>query len=675
MLPLALVQRSTPPADEAESTRVRLTFLALLVVTLFVLLFARLWFLQVMAGSEFAGLAEGNAVRTVSLEAPRGRILDRNGEAIVENRYAFVVGVQPSELPEEEDEAQAVLADLADLLGESVEDLEHSISSSRSSPLRPRPVAVDVPEDTVLYIWENQSTRYPGVYAELLPQREYPHGDVAAHTVGYLGEISAEELESERYEHYQPGDVIGWAGVERTYEDTLRGEEGLRRLEVNPRGDVLRQLDEVLPTPGADLRLTLDLDVQQATEEALREGIEEARRTPDERGIAPTLEAPGGGVVVIDADTGEVHALASYPTFHPEEFVGGVSQDYYSGLLDSENDFPLINRAIQSSYPPGSVYKIVTAYAALEEGFISPDATLPCPARWEWNEQVFTNWSNFDSGEITMAQSLVESCNTVYYELARRIWNAEESGDGDEEILTAAGEKWGFGATQGIDLPSERAGVVPGRTWKRQFWESARDGYCAQAAAAADGSYEQRLYEELCSEQGARWRGGDAVNMSTGQGDVQTTPLQVANSFAAVANGGTLHTPRVGLEAERRDGTVDEIDGPLLGELGVSDSTLSVLRNGLEGVTSRGTAESVFSDFPTTIAGKTGTAEFGKSRQPFAWFGGYNVAEHDDRRFAVVALVEEGGGGSQTAAPIVRRVFEELLGYEATEIEAGESTE
>lgn len=662
--------------DQAESTRLRLTFLALLVVSLLVLLFARLWYLQVMAGQEFADLAQGNAVRTVSLEAPRGRILDRDGEVLVENRFAYVIGVQPSELPDDEDEADAVMADLADLLGADVDDLWDSIEHSRVSPLRPRPVAVDVPQETVLYIWENQSTRYPGVYAELLPQRVYPQGDVAAHVLGYLGEIGAEELDSEEYADYRAGDLIGWAGVERTYESALRGAEGLRRLEVDPSGDVIRQLDEVLPTPGADLSLTIDLDAQLAAEEALRLGIEEARRTPDDRDIAPTLEAPGGAVVVLDADTGQVHALASYPTFDPSEFVGGVSQAYYDEVTDRENAIPLHNRAIQSIYPPGSVYKVVSASAALENGYATPNSTLPCPPQWEWSGQTWHNWSSFDAGNITMAESLEDSCNTVYYELARRMWADEEAGRAEGEILTDTGKGWGFGSLAGIDLPSERSGLVPGREWKREFWESARDGYCAQAASSEEGTHEHELYSDLCSEQGGRWRGGDAVNMSTGQGDVQTSPLQVANAYAAIANGGTLFKPRVGLEIEHRDGEVESVAREVLREIDVSESTLSVLRSGLRSVTATGTAESVFADFPASIAGKTGTAEFGKSRQPYAWFAGYHEPEDEDEtRYVVVSLVEEGGGGSQTSAPIVRRVFEELLGLEVTDVEAGEATD
>ncbi|WP_165491778.1 penicillin-binding protein 2 [Egibacter rhizosphaerae] len=662
--------------DQAESTRLRLVFFALLLVSLFVLLFARMWYLQVMAGADFADRAEGNAVRTVSMEAPRGKILDREGEPLVDNEFVYVVGVQPAEI--DDDEEEDVYEDLGEVLDMDGDEIATEIERSRVSPLRPRPIAVDVPEEVVLYIWENQSTRYPGVYAERLPRRTYPQGDLASHVLGYVTEIGEDQLASEAYEDYRAGELIGSAGVESGYESELRGTEGLRRLEVNPRNEVVRQLDEVLPTPGSDLRLTLDSDVQADTEEALLEGIETARQEPDDNNVASTLRATGGAVVVLDADNGEVRAMASYPDYDPSEFVGGVSTEYFADIQDPDNEIPLLNRAIQQTYPPGSVFKVVTASAALEHGFVGPNETLPCPPQWEWNDQTFPNWSSVDSGDISMAQSLTESCNTVYYELARDMWHAEQaSGDDEREYLADHAEEWGLGGTLGIDLASERGGVVPGREWKREYWEQTRDRNCALAETAPDGSYEERLYTELCSEQGANWRGGDAVNMSIGQGDVQTTPLQIASVYAAVANGGTVFAPRVADEVVRPDGEVEAVEPEVVNDLELSDSTVQVLRSGLQGVNEDGgTAESTFEDFGPTIAGKTGTAQFGDSKQPYSWYAGYTVDPAEDgSRYVVVSLIEEGGGGSQTSAPIVRRVFESVLDVEETEIDLGEVTD
>ena len=662
--------RQTPSAAaQLESTRLRLTFLTLLVVSLFALLFARLWFLQVMAGERYSTLAEGNAVRTLSITAPRGRILDRNGKPIVQNRFAMVVSVQPKEMG---DRADQILADLADLLGMSLQDVQRQIKGSRVSPFRPKPIAVDVPADVAFYIHENASTRFPGVYAETLPVREYPNGETAAHVVGSLGEISEEELLLPEYADYQPGDLIGWAGLEKSYEEVLHGKEGLRRYEVNALGEVLRELDDRPPVPGADLVTTIDLKAQKLVEKALEQGIKRARTVPDSEGRANGYyRAPAGAAVVLDPDDGSIVAMASYPTFKPDEFVGGVSTKYWKKLQNPKNDFPLINRVAQSSYPPGSVFKIVSAAAALEEGYVGPRSRTPCPGEWYWSTQRFRNWNSADSGSMTMAQALEQSCDTVFYELARRMWQDEEFGDVAREQLASHARQWGLGEVTGLDLPSERNGVIPGRAWKQDFWESNKDTYCTQAKQAPGGSYEKALFTDLC-ERGNAWRGGDAVNMSIGQGDVQTTPLQVANTFAAVANGGTLWRPHVAGAVVYPGQNPAPLKVRKIRDIDISKRNLKVIAEGLRKVASQGTASATFGDFAVPVAGKTGTAQF-KPKQPFAWFGGYAPANKPE--YVVVAMIEEGGGGSLNAAPIVRRIFEGLLDLEKTEITPGVTTD
>ena len=660
-----------PPSAAAnlESTRLRLTFLTLLVVSLFVLLFARLWFLQVMAGERYVNLAEGNAVRTLSITAPRGRILDTDGKTIVGNRYAMVVSVQPSEMGEREDE---VLADVADLLGMSLQDVQRQIATSRVSPFRPKPIAVDVPEDIAFYIFENSSTRFPGVYAEPLPVRDYPRGSTAAHLLGYLGEISEEELTRPEYADYQPGDLIGWAGLERSYEAMLHGKEGLRRYEVNATGDVLRELDDRPPVPGGDIQTTIDLKAQRLVENALETGIKRARTVADPEGRANGFfKAPAGAAVVLDPNDGSVVAMASYPTFEPEQFVGGVSQDYWDKLQNPKNHFPLINRVAQSSYAPGSVFKIVSAAAALEEGYVTPSTLTPCPGEWFWGEQRFGNWNPADSGSITIDQALEMSCDTVFYDIARRMWEDEQTEGGNiRERLAAEARAFGLGEPTGLDLPSERGGVIPGREWKQEYWENNRDTYCAQAKSSTDPNL-VALFTDLC-ERGNVWRGGDAVNMSIGQGDVQTTPLQIANAFAAIANGGTLYRPHIGASVNRPGQTPHEFPVETIGKIGVSQEHIDVIAEGLRKVASQGTAAATFGDFPVPVAGKTGTAEF-KPKQPFAWFAGY--APFDKPEYVVVAMVEEGGGGSLNAAPIVRRIFEGLLDLEKSDITPGVATD
>lgn len=668
-----VVRHTTSTVEQAESTRLRLTFLALLVVSLFVLLLARLWFLQVMAGEQFRSQAEGNAVREITIEAPRGRILDRHGEPIVRNRYAPVVSVQPDEMGER---AAEVFADLAALLGEPAEELERRAESVRASRLRPRPIAIDVSPDVVAYIHENGQARFPGVYAETVPLREYPYGSTAAHVLGYLGEITAQDLEEERYAGYRGGELIGRAGVESEREAELRGKPGRRRLEVDARNRVIRDLGEVLPVPGSDVRLTLDLEIQQLVEDALATGIEVARTVEDDGegpGRGGTFAAPAGAAVVLDPRTGEVLAIVSLPDYDPSLFVGGISLQDWEWLDDPANQFPLINRAIQSSYPPGSVFKVIPMAAALEHGYLAPTSTVPCPGSWDWGPQTFQNWRRFDSGPMNLQQALVESCDPVFYEIARRMWTDEErEGDSPRERLSEQARAWGLGERTGIDLPSERAGVVPGREWKRDYWESTKKIACAQAGQAPVGSYRRDVLTDICND-GYRWRGGDSVNMSIGQGDVQSTPLQIANVFAAVANGGTLYRPRVTSGFVRADGEVEDLEPEVLRRLPVSAAHLEYIHAGLVGVTAGdGTAASVFGDFPIPTAGKTGTAEY-KPKQPIAWYAGYAPA--DDPQYVVVAMVEEGGGGSLTAAPIVRRIFEGLFGLEQTEIGPGVATD
>ena len=660
------------PADQAESTGLRLTFLALLVVSLFVLLFARLWFLQVMAGERFVAQAQGNAVRTVTLEAPRGKILDRDGDPIVVNRYAAVVSVQPDEMGDRREEVYAALADMLRL---TPEEVERRAASTRTGPFRPRPIAIDVDLDVVSYIHENGAEMFPGVYAETLPLRDYQHGNLAAHVVGYLGEISEEQLASEEYQDYRQGDLIGWAGVEKTRERDLRGVNGTRRLEVDARGRVLRHLGDTPPTSGADVRLTIDIDVQQSVERALSEGIEAARGFHDSGsgpGRGGTYKAPAGAAVVLDPNNGEVLAMASHPTFEPADFVGGISQARWDHLSDAANHFPLINRAIQSSYPPGSVFKVIPAAAALENGYVAPGQTLPCGPEFTWGPTTYRNWNRgVHEGQMDIARSLVRSCDTVYYELAQRMWTEEErEGPDARERLPEHARGWGLGSAAGIDLPSERGGVVPGREWKRSYWEQTKDITCQQAQTSEPGSYRQEVLADLC-EDGHRWRGGDAVNMSIGQGDVQTTPLQIANAFAAIANRGTLHRPHVTAEISRPDGTTEEVAPAPNGALPVSREHLDYLHTGLVGVNHApdGTGAGVFGGFPVTVAGKTGTAEY-KPKQPIAWYAGYAPA--DSPRYVVAVMVEEGGGGSLTAAPIAKRIFESLFPeLEESEIEPG----
>ena len=650
-------------AISEQSPALRLTFLTVLVMVLFLALFSRLWFLQVLAGDRYVELADTNRLRTVVTEAPRGQILASNGQPLVENRSALTISADRQALLDasgapRDELAEQVIDRLATLLRLPEDEILDRLTSRRFSPFRPVPIAVDVAPEVVFAVREQQEL-FPGVVAESLPVRTYPLGLTAAHLVGYLGEVSEAELLQPAFADYRGGDTVGRGGLEEIYEADLRGVEGQRVLEVTARGTVVETISEREPAPGNDLLTHLDLDLQVAVERLLADGIVASRDILRDDGRF--LPSTGGSAVVLDVNDGRILAMASYPTYDPREFVGGVSQEYWAEVNDPDNETPLFNRPIQAAHPPGSVFKTVSGAALLESGLVTPSTEIACPPSFEVGGITFRNWNPLDEGEMDLAQALVRSCDTYFYDVAYRQWQVEQAqGDEPDEVLPRVAERFGFGRVLGVDLPGEVPGVVPSREWRREFWERNRATYCANAQALEEGTYGQLVNEDLC-QFGGRWRGGDAINTSIGQGDLLSTPLQVAASYLAVANGGTLYRPHLGQAVVDPSGeVVRSIEPEVIDELGLTDVELAAIQQGLEDVVmnERGTAFEAFDGFPLgriPVAGKTGTAEL-KPLVPFAWFAGYAPA--DDPEIVVVVNVEEGGGGSQTAAPIVRGILE-----------------
>jgi penicillin-binding protein 2 len=656
------------------STTLRLTFLAVIVIALFVALFARLWFLQVLAGDRFVELADSNRLRTVVVEAPRGSILSADGEELVRNRPALTISADRQQLlgldgtPRNE-AAIAVVDRLADLLEISSDEVLERLVSRRYSPFRPVPIAFDVTPETVFAVREHQEL-FPGVVAETLPVREYPYGPVAAHALGYLNEITEQELADERFADYRGGDLVGRDGVERSYEEELRGVAGQRVLVVNARGNVLDVQSERDPIEGHDLVTTLDLDLQAATERLLEDGILASREL--ERDDGELLPSVAGSAVVLDAQDARVLALASWPTYDPREFVGGLTPQYAEYLYaDPDNPQPSINRVTTGRYPPGSVFKIVSGAAMMETGLAGPATTLPCPPEYEVGGNTFRNWNREDEGEMDLSDAMKRSCDTYFYDLAYRQWVVEQREldalDNDleqlDEVQSRVSGEFGYGAPLGIDLPNEAAGVIPDRQAKLATWTEQRDLWCELAAESEPG-YRRDVLEHNC-QFGYLWLGGDAINTSIGQGEILVSPLQVAASYVAIANGGTLLAPRVGDAVIGPDDEVlRRIETETIRDLDLDDDVLAAIRDGLERVVMepRGTAYPAFDGFPfdeVTVAGKTGTAEL-KPLVPYAWFAAYAPA--DDPEVVVVVSVEQGNGGAQTAAPIARNILEHYYG-------------
>ena len=664
-------------ASSDSSPLLRLTFLSVLIIGLFIALFARLWFLQVLTGDRYVELADTNRLQTVVVEAPRGDILTEGGEALVQNRPALTVSADRQALLDSDgdplnEEAELAIARLAQLLDLDDEEVMERLTSRRYSPFRPIPIAFDVTPEVVFTVQEHQEL-FPGIVAETLPVRSYPHGDTAAHLLGYLNQISQAELADEAYADYRGGDLIGRAGLEAYYEPYLRGSEGTRLLEVNAQNRVLDVLRETDPVPGHDLIVSLDMELQAATEQYLERGMIESRQF--ERDDGQNLPSSAGAAVVLNVEDGSVLAMASYPSFDPREFVGGLSDEYAQYLYHDEDvPQPTINRAIQGRYPPGSVYKTVTGAAFVEAGLTTPDRQLPCPPSYEQGGIVFNNWNPFDEGEMGLATALLRSCDTYFYDLAYEQWLREdrqlEAADRDlsqaeiDEIVPEVAHRFGFGSPLGIDLPSESGGYVPTRESKFDSWLRTRDRDCRLADELEEGTYGQAVSEDRCRF-GGRWRGGDAINTSIGQGETQTTPLQVAMSYLALANGGEVLRPHLGRAIVSPDGeVVEEFEREVISTLDLDDATMAAIHDGLVRVVhdDEGTGSDPFEGFPLDeypIAGKTGTAEQ-QPRVPYAWFAAYAPA--DDPQYVVVVAVEEGGGGSQTAAPIVRGIYEHLFG-------------
>jgi penicillin-binding protein 2 len=584
----------------------------------------------------------------------------------VKDRPSLAVGLRRDDLRDPKMRG-SVVSRLAKLLKIKVKDINARLNDKRVSPYRPAIVATDVPENVVFEIREH-AERYPGAETLTLPVRSYPKGNLAAHVLGYVGETTEGELDRLREKDYRLGDSIGRTGVERTYEQWLRGSAGIDKLEVNSSGIVLRSLGARQAVPGNDVMLSLDAEVQEVAEEALYLGIQRARgQTFRETG--ESFLAPAGGVVVLDAQTGDVVAMASYPTFDPRRFVGGVEPSYFKALNDPKNHFPLLNRALQSAYPPGSTFKPFMAAAALSSGAMTPATTMPCTSGFEFGNRVFHNWTG-GSGNISLAQALVVSCDTVFYRLAANWWSKERTneraGRKVYEIMQDWAGRFGLGKVTKIDLPNEEDGRIPGRDYRRRIFELNKVRWCEQYNKTKDV-----VYEDLC-ERGYLWRGGDAVNMSIGQGDMIATPLQMAVGYAAIANGGKVVRPHVGLKVLGAGGEVmQEIKPQTLSRVKLPKDDFDYIQRALTQVAQRGTAVFPFRGWPINripVAAKTGSAEIA-GKQPFSWFAAYAPANKP--RYVVVSVVEQAGFGSQVSGPVVRRIMDKLFDLPLTPVVFG----
>jgi penicillin-binding protein 2 len=630
--------------------RVRMKVLAGLVVFMFAALTTRLWFLQVLATDQFAHEAKLNQVRLVPIEPLRGEILDRGGHLLVTNRASTVVTVDQSRIPR--DQVDTVLYRLSQLLRVPVKDMVDRLTSVKYLPYQPVPVAEDVSKEAVYYIKEHNDV-FPGVDYTVDSVRAYEEGSLAAHVLGSVGEISADQLKVPSFKGYRLGDIVGKGGVESVYERWLHGTSGTQGLQVNAQGVVLdKDFGSLPPVPGDNLVLSLDEKVQKLAEQSLELGIKLARQTQDDNGNY--LKAPGGAVVVMDPRNGQIIALASNPTYDPSLFLGGLSQHEFATLTAPKSGYPLLDRAIAGVYPAGSTFKPFIAAAAMKEGYASPNGFYNCTKDYEVpidpTHRKFHNWEAVNHGPITLAEALVISCDTVFYQFGFDFWLKYFRSGKTNELMQRDLFQMGFGGRSGIDLPGEQPGRIPTEPFLRTTY---------------------KRYPKVFGKYYG-WLPGDSVNLSIGQGFLLVTPLQMAMAYSALANGGKLLQPHLGWKIQTPDGRLVRLIRPkLIGRLPISKRQAAYLRDALMGVPERGTAEVAFNGFPLAefpVAGKTGTAEI-RPKQPYSWFAA--LAPAGNPRYVVIAMVEQAGHGSTTAAPVVRRILEGLFGIKSTKLVAG----
>jgi penicillin-binding protein 2 len=638
--------------------RSRVSVLGVVALALFVALVARLASLQVAGEDDALAQAESNRIRVVHEPAPRGRILDADRRVIVGNREARQVAIDRQALDEaveyDDDARDAVLTELAAVLTTPDEPVtlatvKRALETNVVDELAPVPILDDVEENLAIRLLERHR-EFPGIEVDRITVREYPYGQLAAHVLGYVQGVTVEDLvrlEDEGKEYF-PNDVIGKVGVERSYEDVLRGEPGQRVYEVDADNRIVREVVEesYAPTPGYDVQLTLDMDLQYAVEVALRSQIEAVSKNNE------------GSAVVLDPSSGAVLAMASYPTFTPSDFINGISTQQYALLTGPDSGFPLNNKAIQGNYSPGSTFKPITALAGLRNDLVTAAEVYVDTGVYEVegceNDSStcrFQNAGAEEKGPVNLAQSLTVSSDAYYYRIGDRSW-ARRGQIGETPIQDMARE-FGFDAPTDVDLPFENGGIIYDPALRAQVYEEHPDLYLT-----------------------GEWRTGDSVNMAIGQGDIQVTPLQLANAYAALLDDGRVHRPHIGsmvLEDPPNGNAIirDEITPEVTRQIAVPAAWRASIMEGLMGVPQTavdGTAGDAFEEFPFSsfpTGGKTGTVEREGEADSAVYVGFGPVVTGQAPDYVMSVFIPEAAAfGGEVAAPVVRSVFEQLAAPE-----------
>jgi penicillin-binding protein 2 len=596
---------------------VRVAIIGGVALVLFAIVFFRLWYLQVLSGDRYRAEANNNRVREITVQAPRGRIVDRNGRVLVDNRIAFAVTLSPDKLPKDRPGKKRLYSRLASVLNMKQRAIDRDVSDQlKQLPFSPATVKSDVAPAEYAYLLENQD-RFPGVQVEKVALRKYPFGPIGAHLFGTVGEVNGDQLKNKRYRGVNQGARVGQSGVEYAYDRYLRGRDGANRVQVDALGNFRSQLRQVAPQAGRQLRLSVDYDVQRVGQQA--------------------LGGAKAAFVVMDIKTGEVRALGSSPSFDPNIFAKRIRQSDYSRLSNEANGAPLLNRATQSVYPTGSTFKLITATAALQGGLITPDTPQYDPGFLRVGGITFHNAGGAVNGSLSLRKALQVSSDVFFYRLGQEANNA-----GDGHLIQTWARRLGLGRPTGIELPGESPGLVPTPEWLNRQHKKIPSIY-------------------------STWTVGQNINLAVGQGYLQVAPLQLAVAYAAIANGGYIVRPHLGERVEDADGRViQEFNQPSRRKVDVKPEYRQAILDGLRAAAGSpgGTSYPVFKDFPIPIAGKTGTAQKGAGRADQSWYAA--LAPYPNPRYVVVSTFESGGFGADTAAPAVRKILAQLFGVKNT---------
>lgn len=610
-----------PKTRRRSGTALRVAIIGGAGLVLFGILFFRLWSLQVVTGDRYLAEATENRTREIRIRPPRGRILDRDGNVLVDNRTSMALQLDPLEVPSAIPARRKLFKSIAGVMDRDFDWVRrrYRIEIKDNPPGSPVTLADDVGDDLVFYLQEHQA-EYPEIQVNRIFVRKYPQGYEAAHLLGSVGEVTADDLANSDDPSIEAGDSLGKAGIEQTYDDTLRGSAGETKYQVDSTGKVKRQLTALTPKPGNSLRLTLSQVVQNAGEAALS-----------------SIGLPGA-FVAMDVNTGEVFGMGSGPTFDPSIFTHPLSQKQANALFDEDQGAPMFNRAIGSQYPVGSIYKPITALAALDAGDITPSTVVNDTGSVKIADQDFDNAGKEAHGPVDMRRSLQVSSDVYYYLLGAKMNGTNQ--------LQKWSDQFGIGRTTGIDLPGESAGFLPSRKAVNELHRE-----------------EPKLLDP--------WVIGDNIQLAIGQGSLQADPLQMAVAYAALGNGGDVLKPRLVLQTEDAAGRVlEETEPEVVRHIPIDPGDRDVIMSGLHDAaqTPEGTSYKVFGGFPVPVAGKTGTAE----RPPHGDQAWYSVmAPYPNPEIVVTTTIEEGGFGADTAAPVALQILSAYFDKQAKAVSGG----